>query len=220
MPRHYRYAFFDVADTLLCKPGLALSIRDALANHGLDIDAEVIEAQHRLLREIVTLPDRTSRHFYRHFNRLLMFALGVLPTPALIDDIYASLRALPWKPFDDVEALLELTQPVGIISNWSAELDCQLRQHIQRPLFRVVGSEERGLRKPDPEIFRVALEGIPCDPADVVYVGDSLRLDIEPALSVGMTAVLLDRTGRCPAYPGPVVRDLYQLVPELEDGKL
>lgn len=220
MPHRYRYAFFDVADTLLCKPGLASSIRDALADHGVDIDAEVIEAHHRLLREIVTLPDRTSRHFYRHFNRLLMFALGVLPTSALVDDVYARLCGLPWTPFDDVEALLELRQPVGIIANWNAELGRELRRHIQLPLFRVLGSEERGLRKPDPGIFRVALDGLPCDPAEVVYVGDSLRLDIEPALSVGMKAVLLDRTGHYPAYQGAVVRDLHQLVRELEDGQL
>jgi putative hydrolase of the HAD superfamily len=56
----------------------------------------------------------------------------------------------------------------------------------------ITTSEEAGSCKPDPGIFRVALEkaGNP-DPASVVFVGDSLLHDVAGAKALGMTSVLI-----------------------------
>ena len=57
-------------------------------------------------------------------------------------------------------------------------------------LFEVVAvSCQVGYMKPHPRIFQYALDHMALDPAETVMVGDSLRADVEGAITVGMTAV-------------------------------
>ena len=53
--------------------------------------------------------------------------------------------------------------------------------------------------KPDPAIFRRALELAGAEPAEAVHVGDSLDNDVEGARAAGIRAVLIAREGRPPA---------------------
>ena len=67
-----------------------------------------------------------------------------------------------------------------------------------------------GVAKPDPEIFRLALDalGVPAGGA-VLHVGDSLRYDVAGALAAGLQPVHMDPYGFCPAPDGhPHVRSL------------
>jgi putative hydrolase of the HAD superfamily len=50
-------------------------------------------------------------------------------------------------------------------------------------------SNEVGSPKPDPLMFRTALEAIETEPSDAVHVGDLLRTDIWGARSVGMKSI-------------------------------
>jgi putative hydrolase of the HAD superfamily len=85
------------------------------------------------------------------------------------------------------------------------------------PFFKIrVISGVEGVEKPDPRIFRLALERAGTKPAESVYVGDSPAFDIEPARGVGMFAVLLDRRGRHPDHPGPRITFLEELLPAIE----
>ena len=51
-----------------------------------------------------------------------------------------------------------------------------------------------GWRKPSPKFFAALAGSADCKPAQVLYVGDDLRNDLEGARSAGMKAVLLDAT--------------------------
>jgi FMN phosphatase YigB (HAD superfamily) len=53
-----------------------------------------------------------------------------------------------------------------------------------------------GVEKPDPRIYEIAIERVKVPPEGAVHVGDSVVLDVKPALSVGMKAILLDRAAR------------------------
>jgi FMN phosphatase YigB (HAD superfamily) len=58
------------------------------------------------------------------------------------------------------------------------------------PLFAVmVDSQRVGAEKPDPAIFRAALEPLRAAPETTVFVGDSLRRDHEGARHMGMRFV-------------------------------
>lgn len=91
-------------------------------------------------------------------------------------------------------------------------------------LMRLVGLAERfdfmldsfvvGVRKPDPAIFRLALERMGLEPRDAVYVGDSYGHDALPALALGLGAVLVDPLGLHPESVCPRVRSLGELVAE------
>ena len=52
-------------------------------------------------------------------------------------------------------------------------------------------SSETGLRKPDPEIYRAASDGIGVEPEACLYVGDGAYGELNGAEAVGMTAYLV-----------------------------
>jgi HAD superfamily hydrolase (TIGR01549 family) len=63
----------------------------------------------------------------------------------------------------------------------------------------LITSEETGFIKPDPGIFRVALERVDCCAEEAVMIGDSWQSDILGARQLGMRAIWLNRTGQaCP----------------------
>jgi putative hydrolase of the HAD superfamily len=77
------------------------------------------------------------------------------------------------------------------------------------------------LRKPDPRIYRVALDELGVEPAEALFVGDGANDELAGAERVGMRAVLIHRRGAGPAWPevrdwpGPritAIRDVLSLV--------
>ena len=87
---------------------------------------------------------------------------------------------------------------VGLITNW----DHGPRMHrlvdqlgIRRLLDDVVVSDDVGVAKPDPRIFRVALGRLDVPASAAVYVGD-MDLDARGALDAGLHPVLVRRGGR------------------------
>ena len=71
-----------------------------------------------------------------------------------------------------------------------------VRKHLDRvgllsSLDIEVFSDEAGIPKPDPRIFRTALQALSVDPADAVHVGDLLRTDVAGARGVGMGSIRL-----------------------------
>ena len=97
--------------------------------------------------------------------------------------------------FDDVAPVLaELggMLRLGVITNGNADLEViGLHHHFEVAL----ASARFGRAKPDPSIFLAACEAMGVAPADAVYVGDDLRLDVRGAQAVGMRAVWMNRTG-------------------------
>ena len=77
----------------------------------------------------------------------------------------------------------------------------------------ILDSAVVGVAKPDPGIFRIALDAlnVPADGA-VLHVGDSLRYDVAGALAAGLQPVHMDPYGLCSAPEGhPHVSSLAEL---------
>jgi putative hydrolase of the HAD superfamily len=68
--------------------------------------------------------------------------------------------------------------------------------HIRHFFDAVVLSSETGFSKPDREIFEAAMDAIGFPASDILFVGDSLEDDVKAGIGAGLTAVLIDRTGR------------------------
>ncbi len=86
---------------------------------------------------------------------------------------------------------------LGIVSNGASD-DQRERLawfDLERHFQAVVISGEVGVVKPDPAIFRLALDGLGLPADRVWHVGDSLRSDVAGAQAAGITAVWLNRTG-------------------------
>lgn len=187
------YIFFDVANTLLHKPELWIKIQDAFTLNGYDIPQEEIFSKHKFLSEVIKFPDTTSAEFYQNFNTELCLSLGIIPSDKLLSDIFSNCTYLKWEPFSDVSALANIDVPIGIISNWDSSLKEKLSSHVNIDFQHIIGSKDSGFSKPDKRIFDKAWELIGRDKKNILYVGDSLKLDMTPALEIGWQVRLIDR---------------------------
>jgi len=105
---------------------------------------------------------------------------------------------------------------LAVVSNFYGNLPAVCREAgLDRFLSAAVDSTIIGCSKPDPAIFHAALEKIPADPTESVFVGDSLERDMAGARGVGMRHVLLageSPDGRRPCCPeDAVIRSLDEL---------
>lgn len=81
-------------------------------------------------------------------------------------------------------------------------------------------SSEVGCRKPNPKIFRIALDEVGVDAHEAIFVGDSIKNDVTGARRAGILAILRDRTAESRTHytADHVVRtvsELYQILPLL-----
>lgn len=81
--------------------------------------------------------------------------------------------------------------PLGIVSNGQRVFsEIELRMFGFYPFFEtVVFSSDVGCKKPDERIFRVALDRMHLEPAQVLFIGDSQSNDIVPSRRLGMQAL-------------------------------
>lgn len=94
---------------------------------------------------------------------------------------------------------------LGLISNFdhAPTVYRVLEREGVRDLFQeILISAEVGWRKPRREIFQIALDRMRLDPAEALFIGDSLEIDVAGAKQIGMDAVWLN-----PEYQ-PTRRDL------------
>ena len=82
----------------------------------------------------------------------------------------------------------------AVVSNtfwWgAAEMQCCFeRLGIASAIGAYVTSCDLGVRKPDRAMFRTALEALDREPTECVFIGNSERADIEPAVALGMRAI-------------------------------
>lgn len=211
LPTDIGAIFFDVAHTLLEKPAVMPALHGALTRHGINVPMPELLSRHRLLMEAMVFPDRTSRDFYANFNAALVRAVGAMPTDELLDEMFTSCSYQPWVPYPDVHAIQRLDLPRGILSNWDSSLKDRLDALLRVDFDWILGSEEQCMRKPDSAFFQLMLDSTGLAPGRIAYVGDSMRLDIEPALRMGFNAILLDRDNLFPHSPLARITSLEQL---------
>ena len=141
-----------------------------------------------------------------------------LQTALPLDDVLdALLGAIRFRAYPEVPGVLARLRAGGarlaVVSNWDVSLHDVLERTGLRPLVdAVVISAELGVAKPDPAIFRAALDRLGAGPDGALHVGDSLEDDVAGARAAGLEAVLVARNG-APAPEGVrAVRSLAELV--------
>jgi len=224
----------DALGTLLELQSPAEELRAQLARRfGIELDAEQASAaigaeiayyrshfdEGRDERSLLELRERCAVQLRAALPRSP--ALQLVPIDELTDALLAALR---FGAFADVEPALRAARARGlavvVVSNWDISLHGLLAELGLAPLLRgAVTSAEVGARKPDPRIFRRALElagGVA--PAQAVHVGDQPEEDVVGARAAGIEPVLIARAGVAPQAQAPVVRDLGELIELLDRG--
>lgn len=227
-PVTFRAVFFDAGETLVHPspsfPGLFASVvtREGHPRDVADITGGLSLVSDEFVRAAVeeelwtTSPERSKRFWLGVYDRFL----DVLRIPngdGLTETLYREFTDIGnYAAFDDVVPTLERLRAagylLGVISNfepWLEELLERLELTALLPVRVVSGLE--GVEKPDPAIFRMALERSGLEPGETVYVGDIPDFDVVPSGALGMFPVLIDRRERHPAHAGARLTDLRQL---------
>jgi len=199
-----KYILFDVAGTLLYKPSFYTKMREVLLQFGYNIDEKTIKYHHKILSEYIFFPDRTNEDFYAKFNSKFLYSFGIVPSDELLGAIFKACSYLPWEPFEDTVFLNEINIPMGIISNFNSTLKEKLQSFFEVKFANVFVSEELGVAKPSLDFYSKALQQIGVAPQEIIYIGDSVKLDLEPALKLGIKVLLIDRENYFTAQPNRI----------------
>jgi putative hydrolase of the HAD superfamily len=127
---------------------------------------------------------------------IVLAQLGIDADPALAATLL--IDAIAFRPYDDAGPLLtglaEAGVGVAIVSNW----DCSLPEALAAAgiaVQHVVASGSAGACKPDPRIFRVALDALGVEPGRALHVGDTEETDGVGARAAGLDVRIVDRGG-------------------------
>jgi 2-haloalkanoic acid dehalogenase type II len=112
-----------------------------------------------------------------------------------------------FEPWPDVPPVLKRLDGARrfIVTNCSRKLGRLAAFRAGRFEF-VVTAEEAGAYKPDPLPYRMALERIALDPAEVLFVAGSAQ-DVGGAARVGMDVYWANRGGAPPPTDGTAIRE-------------
>jgi HAD superfamily hydrolase (TIGR01509 family) len=225
--------FFDFAGTLWSDRALRevhlRQLRFVAEAAGVDASDEELRAAYRsgmgvAYREVATQPAYLHRTLFATAFRSTAVALGgeidAATADQAVDRQYAAtVDAAVLRP-DALETLRELRRQslhVQVVSNIDDE---QLEPMLDRLGLRDVisaatSSEAARSCKPDPGIYRTALAKSDCEPARVLFVGDSLRHDVEGPTAMGMRSAWLAidaSAGRGEANPDFVIEALGEVL--------
>lgn len=197
-----RAVLFDLDDTLFDHHG---SARAALAEvhrqQAPQSDFDAFERHHmHFLEELhlevlagrVGLDDARRERFRRVFR-----ALGIELSDEQVNGVASAYRLGYVAARRSIEGAVELLRAlsgqvrIGIVSN---NLLDEQRDKLEFCGFapfvdQLIVSDEFGMSKPDPALFRIALDRLGVTAADTVMVGDSWAADIVGAYRAGIPAI-------------------------------
>ncbi len=207
---------FDAGGTLVFPNWWRISA--ALARHGVAVDPAALEKAEPRARRRLDEPSLIGRstdagRWSLFFEEILLeCGIGDAPAPA-----FAELKAYHdeqnlWEHVPDGvrQALHALKgRRMAVVSNANGTVAAKLdRVGLAAHFEAIVDSHDHGVEKPDPRIFRIALERLGIAPGEAVYVGDFYHLDVVGARAAGIEAVLLDPLGLHADKDCPRVRTL------------
>jgi len=201
--------FFDIDDTLYSTSAFARQARrnavEAMVRTGLRASTE------DCLRELEEVVAEFGSNYEHHFERLLQR----LPPEALRGQNPALLAAAAVIAYHDTKfrQLAPFPEVPGVLSRL-AEAGLRLGVITEGPAVKqaekllrlglagyfdpeaIFISDQLGISKPNPKLYRRACTLAGVEPARAMYVGDNAPNDVDPANEVGMKTVLCRRGGR------------------------
>lgn len=193
---YYSMTYEEAAGKALAKVGLSAvrlpreatyyEIYDGVFQSAPDrgYEAVSVEAFSRMLKGVGVADPRLAREVAEEYRRLRSDSL------MLYDEV------------EEVLAALKERFRLGLISNGPSEIQWyKVRKfHLQDAMEAIVISGDVGVHKPDPAIFRIALDKLSSSPEEAIHAGDSLRDDVAGANAADLGSVWVNRAR---IIPGP-----------------
>lgn len=148
------------------------------------------------------------RQLMNHHIRLQFSQLGIADkeTMTAMVESFCSKTVHYLQRNSRILARLKNRYRLGVVSNFYGNVEtlCQ-EAGLSASLDVILDSIRLGIGKPDPGIFRTALNALDLPPEKVIFVGDSYERDMIPARKIGLRTVWLKgHNPRKPADAGPV----------------
>ncbi len=207
-------------------------VADALARHGFDVTPEALARADLFARRDLDLAATVGRTDDRqrgwlYFN-LVLDRAGLAQderSDAALDDLHAYHDAHNlWElvPGDVPPALARFRRlglTLVVVSNANGQLASLFARLGLAHLFDLMlDSAVEGVEKPDPRLFRIALDRSGGLPETTMHVGDLYHVDVVGARAAGLRATLLDPAGLYVDVDCPRVASLGELADRLERG--
>ncbi len=161
--------------------------------------------------------------FWGHYDQGYADALGVP-----VESVKKAIRtSWDWAHEENIAAFHRLAatgMPLAIVSNNNGTAPEQMRTYgvcqvlADGPLPQVaaiIDSSLVGVAKPDPMIMAPALYALDVEPANALYIGDTVHADVVGARNAGMQMVQLDPFDQHAAFEHSRLPDLSALVEAL-----
>ena len=169
-----KWIFFDIGSTLVCeKDSEEYRINKVLENSSIkkeDFIAEYIELAKKNMDAFNLLVEK--------------YHLPKIEWPAFLD-----------KKIEGIEEVLDHFKNdfhLGIIANQPAGTIDRLEKWAIKDYFEVIiPSFDVNLKKPQKEIFLLALDKANCNPEEAMMIGDRLENDILPSMQLGFKTIWL-----------------------------
>ncbi len=208
-PMQLRAIFFDIDNTLFSTSTFAERARensvDAMLAMGLRC------AREDLLRELEETVHEFSSNYEHHYDKLLSrlpleATIGVnIPLVVAAGVVaYHETKFRELSSYDDVTEVLRVLARtnlvLGVISNGitlkQMEKLIRLRVHRYIDPAAIFISDNVGVAKPNPKLYRRALDRAGIAPGEALYVGDHPINDVDAAKEAGMVTVWNRREGK------------------------
>ena len=205
------------------------AIRDVLTEAGFPVSVEAVRsAWERLTENGVRETSISTPALVDSLCERLSIDPAPLLRQRLVRTIHDVASRVQWRRAPGIGGVLRHLRQQGyrlaVVSNTGFPAGQVLRQVLAADgmllYFEAFAfSDELGVRKPDPEIFRPVLQRVGVDPAEAVHIGDRPAVDVAGAHAAGMRAI---RYAGLHDDPGPpeaeaVIHDFREL-PEVLAG--
>ncbi len=166
-----------------------------------DFNKAYVSAEKQILQYIS--PETT---FQKTLYLQILFQLKYLSEHKLLPDninVQATAQSLSAKCYNDVNENIKIVSGylkkfknkylLGLVSNFYGNMNCVLDEFDLRKYFdSIVDSQIIKISKPNPLIFKAAIDQLKVLEEETVVVGDSYDRDIEPAKKLGCKTIWLD----------------------------
>lgn len=210
--------FFDIYGTVAGFSPSRYEIQsEVCARFGIEVTPSGIIAGYALADEYMTQQNATlpvrlrnladKEKFFAEYERTILNRAGIPVTTDQALLIWRAIRETKYRLalFEDVIPTLENLTDLGLVTGIITNIDRDGNELVDSlglsdHLDVIVTSREVGYEKPSPRIFLEALKRAAVIAQDAIHVGDQPESDVNGAISVGITPVLIDRDGNHPDF--------------------